>query len=213
MRWRRVAKEHCIQPSAGSYKDWKHLLAAEASNQCVYCAIHESCMGGVRVFHVEHYRPKSKFAELVNDFRNLFYCCPICNAFKGDDWPGEPAPDHSLVAYPDPSEVDYCDIISMDPAGTVMGSNTAGRYLEERLYLNRGQLIIERRLAVIRFRIDELVALLQQDVLALQALGTNEANGWLIRLSCVLLSVVGMQAELMRLRPYGDEDLSRTHHG
>jgi 5-methylcytosine-specific restriction endonuclease McrA len=103
MNWRRIPKEKTVQPKKGRYSDWKEILAEEGFNQCVYCAIPDACFGGIRNFHVEHYRPKSKFEKLENDIKNLFYACAICNTFKGDDWPGEPEKDFFAPCYPDPS--------------------------------------------------------------------------------------------------------------
>ena len=60
-------KEKTQQPTKGKYSDWKEILAEEGFNQCVYCAIPDACFGGIRNFHVEHYRPKSKFKKLENN--------------------------------------------------------------------------------------------------------------------------------------------------
>lgn len=146
MKWKRIPKEHATQPTSGNYRDWKDIIASEGFRQCVYCAIHESAFGGIRNFHVEHYRPKSKFANLINDIFNLFYACAICNIFKGDDWPDEPHTDHLLICYPNPSEVDYETLFNVDVlTGLVSGKFTASRYLVEQLHLNRHQLVLERR--------------------------------------------------------------------
>ena len=37
-------------------------------------------------FHVEHYMPKSRFPELINEYSNLFYACALCNRHKGNYW-------------------------------------------------------------------------------------------------------------------------------
>jgi hypothetical protein len=72
MRWRRIPKEKYQAPQKGTYSDWKPQLAKEGFQQCVYCAVGEPAFGGFRNFHVEHYRPKKKFAQLENDYANLF---------------------------------------------------------------------------------------------------------------------------------------------
>ena len=145
MKWRRIPKEEAIQPSKGSYRDWKEILAKEGFHQCVYCAIPEASFGGIRNFHVEHYKPKSKFKHLMNDIRNLFYACSVCNTFKGNDW-SEPLDDHSTPSYPDPSRVDYSDLFSINwESGVVEGRYIASKYVVEKSYLNRNQLILERR--------------------------------------------------------------------
>lgn len=146
MNWKKIEKDPSKQPANGIYSDWKPLLAAEGFNQCIYCAIHENSMGGIRNFHVEHYRPKSKFTDLENDYCNLFYSCPICNTFKSNDWPNEPVDDNSVASYPNPSSIDYNTLFDVDiERGVIEGRNTAAKYIQEKIFLNRPQLITERR--------------------------------------------------------------------
>ena len=147
MIWKIINKEAGWQPTTGTYRDWKPQLAEEGHNQCVYCAIHENSMGGIRNFHVEHYRPKSKFPELINNYSNLFYACPVCNTYKSNDWPNEPVDDNSIASYPNPSEIDYCELFTNDTKqGIVEGNNIAAKYMQEKIFLNRPQLIHARRI-------------------------------------------------------------------
>lgn len=161
MKWRRVDKSATAQPTAGRYSDWKSILAKEASNLCVYCCISDAHFGGIRNFHVEHYRPKKKFPKLEHVITNLFYSCSICNVFKGDDWPNEPAGnDFNYVHYPDPSMVDYAGLFRVDVnSARVSGENVAARYLVEKLYLNRAQMIRNRKLLLLA---DQLIILKDQ---------------------------------------------------
>lgn len=149
MNWCRVHKSG--PPNDGSRAGsptWKELLAREAHYSCVYCAAHERHLGGSRSFHVDHYRPRKRFPDLVNDYTNLFYCCAICNSYKGSDWPRDPSDDHSAPTYPNPCRVDLSEIIDVDPDTAMLsGSAAASRYLIERLHLNRGQLRFLRRRA------------------------------------------------------------------
>ncbi len=156
MNWKIITKDQSSQPTSGTYHDWKPRLAIEGFHQCVYCAIHESAMGGIRNFHVEHYRPKSRFIDRENDYLNLFYACPICNTFKSDDWPNDPVGDNSVISYPNPSKVDYNTLFNVDlQKGLVEGKNVASKYLQERLFLNRPQLISERRLEILKAKVIE----------------------------------------------------------
>ncbi len=148
LKWFRIPKENSVQPKAGKYSDWKEIIADECKHQCIYCTLSESRFGGIRNFHVEHYRPKSKtkFAHLINDIKNLFLACSICNTFKGNDWPAEPKRDLSNISYPDPSMIDYSELFTyIDPCGEIKGKYIASKYLVEKLFLNRPQLILERR--------------------------------------------------------------------
>jgi len=146
MEWYKISKENSVQPKVGKPSDWKEMIAVECKHQCVYCALSESRFGGIRNFHVEHYRPKSKFPHLKNEIKNLFLACSICNTFKGKDWPAEPKEDLSNVSYPDPSKIDYSDLfICIESSGKIKGKYVASKYLTEKLFLNRPQLILERR--------------------------------------------------------------------
>lgn len=156
MQWKRIPKEQAIQP-AGTYKDWKELLAKEGFHQCVYCAIPEAAMGGIRIFHVEHFRPKSEFPGKENDFLNLFYACPICNTFKGADWPTDPD-NHDVVCYVDPSKYDLSELFEVNNVnGVINGKVVASRYMVEKLYLNRPQLTLARRQATLEFFLKMLI--------------------------------------------------------
>ncbi len=158
MNWNLIQKNPVNQPLVGTYVDWKQQIAIECFNQCVYCAIHENSMGGIRNFHVEHYRPKSKFKDKENDYLNLFYSCAVCNTFKNNDWPNEPTPDNSRASYPNPSEIDYNFLFEIDHSkGLIEGKNIAAKYIQEKLFLNRPQLITERRINLLYQRGDQEV--------------------------------------------------------
>ncbi len=161
MNWRRIQKENSIQPSSGTYRDdnWKVQIAEECYHRCVYCAIHEARFGGIRNFHIEHYKPKSltRFRHLENDIKNLFLACSICNCFKKADWPNDPNHKLNVCCYPDPSLIDYSTIIELDNSSyQLRGKKIASRYFIERLFLNRPQLLLERRYSLIITEYNEL---------------------------------------------------------
>lgn len=148
MKWFRIAKESSPRPSFGSsYHDWKEHLLTEGKYQCVYCAININSFGGIRNFHVEHYKPKAKdkFPELINEYSNLFVACSICNCFKSDDWPNEPSTLLDNHAFPDPSKIDYSSFLEHNSNAVVESKNITGKYIIQKLFLNRPQLILERR--------------------------------------------------------------------
>lgn len=155
MKWRVVDKTGSIVPTAGTYRSWKPQLAREAQLQCVYCCIHESNFGGIRNFHVEHFKPKSLFPALENEYSNLFYACGICNVFKSDDWPADLRDDEfDKNGYPNPSTVNYADFLNTDPeTGKVISDYQVGRYVIERLHLNRPQMIGLRSLSSVMERL------------------------------------------------------------
>jgi 5-methylcytosine-specific restriction endonuclease McrA len=151
--YRKIHKDKATQPQQGVYSDWKAQISDECYNQCVYCAIHENHWGGLDNYHVEHFRPKSipAFKRLENDILNLFLACPVCNRFKSDDWPADP--DVTIPSYADPSLNDYSTFFKVGATPyTLAGSCVSATYTIERLYLNRPQLIYERREATLKKR-------------------------------------------------------------
>jgi hypothetical protein len=148
MQWFRIPKESSTKPNTGKYySDWKEPLSIEGRGQCVYCTISLRSFGGIRNFHVEHYRPKgaNKFPELENEYSNLFFACSICNGFKGDDWKSEPSTYLDNNAYPDPSKVNYSEFLFQTNLYLIDSKYITGRYIIQKLFLNRPQLILERK--------------------------------------------------------------------
>ena len=148
MKWFRIPKESASLPKVGSsYRDWKEDLSIEGKKQCVYCSININSFGGIRNFHVEHYRPKAKdkFPELENEYSNLFFACSICNCFKSDEWSNEPSPNFDNESFPDPSKVDYSDFLKIVDHSVIESDFITGKYIIQKLFLNRPQLILERK--------------------------------------------------------------------
>lgn len=74
-------------PFFRDYKKYKPFLQKEFDNRCVYCLINEAELSGSEAFHIDHYRPLSKFPDEACSYTNLYYSCRRCNRFKGDFWP------------------------------------------------------------------------------------------------------------------------------
>lgn len=154
MNWRLIIKNSANQPKTGTYSDWKEQIAEECFYQCIYCSINESQFGGIDHYHIEHYKPKSikRFKSLENDILNLFYACPICNRFKSDDWPND-AISLNICCYPDPSIYDYTKLFTLDlKTYKLSGNYISSSYITQRLFLNRAQLIYERREQILNER-------------------------------------------------------------
>lgn len=204
MEWPRLVGAKRKKPSTGTWQDWKQHIADDCGARCVYCAINEGRFGGIRNFHVEHYRPKSRFPQLENDICNLYLACAVCNVLKCDDWPGEPCDDHRSPAYPDPAKCDYNKLFTVDSRTYEVASTTiAGQYVAERLMLNRGQLILQRRLDVCLRRLAQF-ELWCHDLLA------KGSKTDLREAFRVLLAVSSMKAQVISARPYDDVATKRT---
>ena len=202
MMWFQIDKSRTAQPAKGTYKDWKDILRVEGRYQCVYCTISEGRFGGLRNFHVEHYRPKSKYAAHENSIANLFYACAICNSFKGSDWPGDPAKDFSNAAYPDPSACCYSEFLSVDGHGLVGSSVVAGKFIVERLYLNRPQLVNARGLSR---TIGAIIKLSEE----MNGLIERAPDGLRTQLIDALLATIKLLGKLKDVRPYEPADVQR----
>jgi hypothetical protein len=215
MLWFRIDKASTTPPSSGTYHNWKAILAEEAKNQCVYCAIHEGSFGGERNFHVEHFKPKSRFKALTNAYANLFYACAICNTFKGNQWPGSPGRTFSRIGFIDPSAVDYATVFTPDEAsGSLNAQSAAGRYMLEQLYLNRSQLILERRIVGAERTLLREVARLEATVASWHSAGSPRSA------SSPIQAAVSAQGEIIRLLvsirrtvPYAPADIRRPRRG
>jgi len=195
MRWKRVASER-VQPATGKYSDWKTSIANDCSQQCVYCAISESAYGGIDNFHIDHLRPRSLFQDLEHIITNLFLTCAICNRFKSDDWPGEHSADHSRPSYPDPSAYDYNDLFTINlNTYAISGQFPATTYLTEKLYLNRPQLLIERRSSFLTERLVKLEESMRRLLELLKNVDFPEANELLKRLLAGMVDLLQLKRE------------------
>lgn len=202
MRWSLVVKSK--SPSKGTYRDWKPKLATDCRCRCVYCCIHEAGFGGYRNFHVEHLRPKSKFKSQENKYSNLFYACAVCNALKGNDWPKAKQLDPGVVCYPDPSIVDYSTLFSVGGDASVAGTTVAGKYLVERLYLNRPQLRMERRHSGVLAELEREMS----EIDAVIASGPSDPSA-LAALVVEFAATVRLLARQREVRPYLPADVDR----
>ena len=200
MNWKIIDKSKTEQP-IGKYSSWKDILAVEGYNQCVYCSTKDYRLGGIRHFHVEHYKPKSKFPDLEDVITNLFYACPICNVFKSNDW-------YKLTGnlnnkqYPDPSNYNYDNLFTIKPDGLIEGKNKCGEYIINKLALNRGQLIIDRKFKLLLEGYSSLKNEYHKIVLTLIDNNSNEAKSILKSLILSYQKVIDKKDLMFESAPY-----------
>lgn len=207
MYWKIVIKDKKKQPADGIYSDWKQQIAEECFFQCVYCAIHESQFGGTVNYHIDHFRPVSKFAALINDICNLFYACPICNRFKSNDWPAEP--DLGIVSYPDPCLTDYNTLFKIDNDYNLVGLYVSSNYLIQRLFLNRAQLIFERRETTLRNKGTALILQIKKLIDELAKDDLKEAYASLQTIDSIKNNLLGLEEYRRKIRPYEVTDIRK----
>ena len=134
MRFQRVESP----PRQKRYQDYKPFLRKDFRTRCAYCLIHEAHFGGLRNYHVDHFRPKRRFPRLVLTYTNLYYACGLCNTFKGETWPS-PSQQKAGFGFGDPCEEDlYKEHLQIDERdGSLRAITKSGRYTLEHLRLNR----------------------------------------------------------------------------
>jgi len=206
MKWPRVTKT--TKPGtlpAGGYRAWKRILAREGQFRCIYCAIHEAAFGGYWNFHVEHYKPKSRFRDLKDAFENLFYACAVCNVFKSNDWPGECRPDLSTCAYANPIDHDFNTLFTLLDDGSVRGETKTSEYMVLRLNLNRPQLIMERRIHLLRHRRAMCERALKSVEHELENVPDRDIQRALAELVKVISKLTGLESDLQQTRPYSED--------
>jgi|GEM_PF-1048493 len=79
-----IERDTCTTPLK-DYRDSKEQLRTLFNNSCCYCTIHEG-ENHLGFFHVDHFKPKSKFSKLEKEYSNLYYACHKCNVHKKDNW-------------------------------------------------------------------------------------------------------------------------------
>lgn len=213
MKWILIKKDKKKNIKNYKARGVKEYLQKESSYQCVYCALKDNVLGGIDHYHVEHYKPKgdSRFKHLINEYRNLFYSCPICNRFKGNDWPANPVKNHSKPAYPNPSVVDYNDIFDVDiETGEIKGNYSASKYMEERLYLNRPHLLLERKRAFLNKICKDLVSNFDKLSNELATIKNQEAVKLLEDLGRKSTNLTKLFLQLEEIPSYESNDIRRS---
>ncbi|MFO2234298.1 TIGR02646 family protein [Pseudomonas aeruginosa] len=136
---------------------------------CCYCESYAHTGHGV----IERFRPRTgtraegHYRHLQNDWRNLYWACPVCNRYKSNRFPllGDACPDmpylytveKELPALLDPCRDDPDEHLRFDVSGKVIPLSARGESTIELLDLNRRQLLQTRReQAVLLMRAGEL---------------------------------------------------------
>lgn len=130
------------------YREYREVLRWDFWFACAYCNISECEAAAVR-FTIDHYLPRSRYPELVDDYLNLMWSCGVCNEFKGNRPSAAAAQRGCRVFRPDfddPNEHFAPD----GETGLAHKTENVGRYTIEALNLNRPPL---RRLRKTRARL------------------------------------------------------------
>ena len=74
-------------PPTSNYRAHRPFLRRDFLERCAYCERTEEYLGGEEAFEIEHFKPKSRFPELICAYHNLYYACRGCNGHKSETWP------------------------------------------------------------------------------------------------------------------------------
>lgn len=142
----------------------KKRLAIDFEHKCAYCDDSDKYSGGYNTYHVEHFAPKEKFADLEFTYDNLLYSCPYCNISKSNKWVGKTATENIVgdVGFVDPCTDDYYNHLYRNTSGEIKYSTNIGRYMyyEMKLYLKRHKILYN--LEKIRAKKDYIKDLINQ---------------------------------------------------
>lgn len=130
------------------YRSYKRTLQTEFSRVCVYCR-QPDCSAPNLNFGVDHYRPKGipRFANLVCEYENLYYCCGTCNSRKSDYWPLDEKQGPFVVA---PCEHEMATHLRFNGAtGLVEYRTVEGEHTVDLLQLNDSA-VVQWRLGTLR---------------------------------------------------------------
>lgn len=158
------------------YKEYKPHLKKEFGGRCVYCRktdLHQD-KGS---FHVEHYKPKRQFPELINEYSNLFYACASCNRYKGNYWSDDKLKQALNPCY----HVMSHNLVFLKEL--VAGRTSQGEFNIELLRLNNDESILYRKDTI------ETVLSLVKIVLTLKDINTEKARNDIERVVIMLVKL------------------------
>jgi hypothetical protein len=129
----------------GGYRSFRSFVREDFSRQCAYCLMSETLAGGAENFELDHFRPKSRFSHLLNDFYNIYYSCHPCNHTKRDGWPPSELEDRG-IGLVDLCDDDFSTHFAPTKEGKWESITESGQYTIDLLRLNRTHLVRLRRL-------------------------------------------------------------------
>lgn len=119
------------------YTDYRLFLRDDFNNRCGYCDDDDFYSGGVRGYHIDHFKPKKHdlFPELMNEYSNLVYSCSYCNQAKSFKWKED--------GFVDPCSNEYNNHLSRNEDGRIQHISERGKYIfyNLKLYLLRHDLL------------------------------------------------------------------------
>jgi hypothetical protein len=181
--------------SFSDYRRYKPYLRTEFGRQCVYCRMPDGAQGKA-AFGVDHYRPASRFPDLLCTYANLFYSCNVCNRLKRDFWPDEQKWTNGLFL---PNPCDHLMSEHLQYTGaSVLPASRAGELAIDLLLLN-DESVIGYREFILR-SIERCLAEEQMILATLLDLEARLTEAQGAQLAGISLDIAGLKADLVAVR-------------
>lgn len=132
-------------PAPSRLSGYRPFVRQDFSECCAYCLLHELLAAGAGNFELDHFRPKSLFPDLADDYFNLFYSCHVCNQYKGATWPSADLSKEGF-GYLDFCRESFGEHFRERADGFWEPLTRRAEYTAARLRLNRPHLVEIRRL-------------------------------------------------------------------
>jgi hypothetical protein len=126
--------------TTGGCRAFRPYVRSDFRRRCAYCLIDELLAGGEENFEMDHFRAKSRFPDLENDFYNMYYACHPCNHIKRDYWPPADLQARGITIV-DLCNDDFATHFRIVADGTWDGLSESAKYTIEILRLNRQHLV------------------------------------------------------------------------
>lgn len=124
--FRKIAPKRTYAKKRANYNAYKTFLADDFNHKCGYTDCSDHWFGGKRNFQIDHFKPRSKYPKLINEYSNLVYCCSYVNRAKCDD---------DNPNYLDPCDVDFNLHFERNDLGYIKAKTPQGQYMVEHLDL------------------------------------------------------------------------------
>lgn len=129
---KKIRRSENIQ-SSNNYLIYKEQLVKDFRDLCGYCGKNRNYF--FDNFQIDHFKPKSKYPDLKNDYNNLVLSCPICNRNKSDDWPtnDKNVYHNDSIGYVDPASKEFDEVFYRDEDGNIFSNYDYGKYMITKL--------------------------------------------------------------------------------
>jgi uncharacterized protein (TIGR02646 family) len=152
----------CTKSYSG-YSSFKEHLEKDFNKSCGYCDDPNLHYGQKLDYHIDHFKPKSKFPKLETNYDNLVYSCPYCNRAKSDKWKVK-------NGFIDPCSQEYDKNLQRNDKGQIQSITVRGKYIVQHLQLHLRRHEIIWTLSRLKEQMQQLCAISTNDTNALRIL-------------------------------------------